>query len=69
MRSVLDQATDHTRRALRELETACRMLEDEGAPPVGDWIDAARVATQGAMRVLEAYRATAASRRRRAGTR
>ena len=69
MRSVLDQATDHTRRALRELETAWRLLDDDGAPPVGEWVDAARVATQGAVRVLEAYRATAASRRRRTGTR
>jgi hypothetical protein len=69
MRTVLDQATDHTRRALRELEAACRMLAEEGAPPVGDWVDAARDATYSAVRILEAYRATAASRRRRTGMR
>jgi chorismate-pyruvate lyase len=69
MRSVLDQATNHTRRALRDLEAACTTLEDEGQPPVGEWVDAARGATQGAVRVLEAYRATVATRRRRTGTR
>jgi hypothetical protein len=67
MRTVLDQVTEHTRRALRELDAACRILEDPGAPPVGEWGDAARGATQSAVRILEAYRATAASRRRRTG--
>jgi hypothetical protein len=69
MRCVLDQATVHTRRALRELEAACRMLDNDGAPPVGDWVDAARETTHSAVRILEAYRATAAARRRRTGTR
>jgi len=69
MRTVIDQATDRARRALRELDAASAMLEHEGAPPVGQWVDAARRATQGAVRVLEAHQATAAFRRRRAGTR
>jgi hypothetical protein len=62
MRAVISQATERTRRALRELDAAAAMLETDGAPPVGRWIDEARRVTEGTLRVLEAHCAT--SRRR-----
>lgn len=63
MRPLIDQARDRTRRALRELDAAVGLLESGGSP-VGAWIDEARRATEGALRVLNAHHATAASRRR-----
>jgi len=64
MRCHIEQATDRARRALRELDAAAAVLGNEGAPPVGQWVDSARRATEGAVRVLEAHCATVLSRRR-----
>lgn len=69
MRCHIEQATDRARRALRELDAAAAVLENEGAPPVDQWIDNARRATEGALQVLEAHRATAVLRRRAARSR
>jgi len=68
MSPLIDQAGDRTRRALRELDAAVRLMETAGSP-VGAWMDDARRATEGALRVLDAHRATAAASRRRAGRR
>jgi hypothetical protein len=59
MRPLSSQATERARRALRELDAAAAVLEADGAPPVSRWIDEARRATEGALRVLEAHGATA----------